>query len=350
MAMGLVGIVGATALVLCGFGLMTSISGVIDKSFSEIIRYDAEVKLQSALTADEAKELVSSIDGIDSMDVALSFGITMYDRDGTAISPYLVVLNDSQTSLNFMDTQGVSVSLPSQGALITPRMAETLGVGSEDTIYAEGMDGTQFPMMVSGIVDFPVGNEIYIGKNAFGKISDIPFAARVIFLKGKSIDLASLRNNPQVALVETKEEMRENINKVLEILQGMQSILIVFSGLLSFAVMMVLGRMNFDERIRELATLKVLGFHKKEMKRLVLRENVWITILGLPVGIAASFFLLKMVLSLATTHEMEIASHVSVIGVVAGCLMVLIFTLFVNFIMSRQFKSIDMVASLKSVE
>jgi putative ABC transport system permease protein len=350
MAMGVIGITGSAALVLCGFGLMSSINGMIDKSFSEVIRYDAEVKLKTALTIDEIGELVKQVNGTTGFDAALSLGVTVYDRVGTAISPYLVILEDAQSSLNFRDDGGKPVSLPTRGAFITPRMAKALGIGIGNIIEAEGMDGTMFPLEVAGIVDFPVGNEIYMSVSAFAKISDIPFTARVFFLRGNDINIVPLRQDTRVALVEAKEEMRENLNVVLEILQGMQGILIAFSGLLAFAVMMVLGQMNFDERIRELATLKVLGLHKNEMRRLVLRENVWITVMGLPAGIASSFFLLRMVLSLATTPDMEIAPSLSVLGVVIGCALVVAFTLFVNFLMTRKFRGIDMVASLKSVE
>jgi putative ABC transport system permease protein len=323
---------------------------MIDQSFSEIIRYDTEVKLKTALTIDETAELVKPVKETKGFDAAMSLGVTVYDREGTAVSPYLVVLDDVQTSLYFKNSSGKSVSLPARGAFITPRMAEALGVGIGDVIKAEGVDGTIFPVLVANIVDFPVGSEIYMSVSAFKEISDLPFAVRVFFLKGDDINIAPLRQDPRVALVETKEEMRENLYVVLKILQGMQSILIAFSGLLSFAVMMVLGRLNFDERIRELATLKVLGFHKDEMKRLVLRENVWITIIGLPAGIASSFFLLRTVLSLATTPDMEITPSLSILGVVIGCALVVAFTLFVNILISRKFRDIDMVASLKSVE
>jgi putative ABC transport system permease protein len=229
-------------------------------------------------------------------------------------------------------------------------MANTLSVDVGDTIEAESIDGNALVLEIAGMIDFPVGNEIYMSLTAFDEVSDISFSGRVVFIKGADADISSLRRDPRVALVETKDEMHENINIVLEIMQGMQFIVIVFSGLLAFAVMMVLGQMNFDERIRELATLKVLGFHKDEMKRLVLRENVWITVIGLPFGIVASYFLLKAVLSLAESPNMEIATTLNVLWIAIGCALVLTFTLFVNFLIGRKFKGIDMVASLKSVE
>lgn len=120
--------------------------------------------------------------------------------------------------------------------------------------------------------------------------------------------------------------------------------------MLAFAVMMVLGRMNYYERTRELATLKVLGFYKKEMKRLVLRENIWITIFGLPFGYIIGTLLLRVILQQAITPDLEIMPLITISSAAIGFAFVLGFTMLVNHVMGRKFKSIDMVASLKSVE
>ena len=234
--------------------------------------------------------------------------------------------------------------------LITPRMAEYLSVGVGDTLKAERLDGTVLYLEVAGIVDFPVGNEVYMSKTAFGKVSDLTFLVRTLLIDGQGLDLDNLKTDPRISLVETKEEMRNNMLIVLETLQFFQVILIVFSGLLAFAVMMVLGRMNYSERTRELATLKVLGFYKKEMKRLVLRENILITIFGLPFGYIVGALLLRVILQQATTPDLEIAPMISAFGIVIGFVFILGFTMLVNHVIGRKFKSIDMVASLKSVE
>ncbi|EHL05699.1 efflux ABC transporter, permease protein [Desulfitobacterium hafniense DP7] len=150
--------------------------------------------------------------------------------------------------------------------------------------------------------------------------------------------------------METKEEMRNNMLIVLESLQSFQMILILFAGLLAFAVMMVLGRMNYYERIRELATLKVLGFYENEMKRLVLRETIWITVFGLPFGYILGSLLLGVILDQATTPDLEILPMIELSSIAVGFAFMLGFTMLVNFMMGRQFKKVDMVASLKSVE
>lgn len=348
--MGLVGIIGSTSLILCGFGLMNSINAMLNKAFAETVRYDVEIKLRTPSGGEQLADLYDTLHNASNIDPTMAFSVYLYGKDGDIQSPYLVVMDEGQKSLNFKDRNGNAVALPKDGALITPRMAAALGVDVGDTLRAESLDGTAITLKIANIIDFPVGNEVYVGKTAFAKVSDLPFRIRTLLVTGEGLDLNELKSDPRISLVETKEEMRNNMLIVLESLQSFQVILILFSGLLAFAVMMVLGRMNYYERTRELATLKVLGFYQNEMKRLVLRENIWITLFGLPFGFLFGSLLLRVILQQATTPDLEILPFIAPLSIAAGFVFMLAFTMFVNFIMGKKFKNIDMVASLKSVE
>ncbi|WP_024348251.1 ABC transporter permease [Lacrimispora indolis] len=350
MVMGLAGIIGSTALILCGFGLMNSINAMLDNAFNETVRYHVEIKLRTSLAPEQLSDIYSVLDRAENVDETMAFGVYLSGKNGSMQNPYLVVMDEGQKSLDFRDMEGYKMYLPEDGVLITPRMAQALSVEAGDKLAAERLDGTVLTLTVADIVDFPVGNEIYIGKKAFEKVSDLPFLVRTLLISGQDLDLNKLKDDPRISLVETREEMRSNMLIVLETLQSFQMILILFSGLLAFAVMMVLGRMNYYERTRELATLKVLGFYRKEMKRLVLRENVWITLFGLPFGYVVGSLLLRIILSQATTPDLEIKPMITMSSTVAGFAFILGFTMLVNYVMGRKFKSIDMVSSLKSVE
>lgn len=350
MIMGLVGIIGSTALILCGFGLMNSINRMLDDAFNETVQYDVEIKFRTPLAPEQLSDIYDVLHSAENVDETMAFGVYLYGENHSVQNPYLVVVDENQKSFNFKDMDGSKVYLPENGVLITPRMAEAVSTGIGDELTAERLDGTVLPLEVANIVDFPVGNEVYMSKTAFFKVSDQPFLVRTLLIKGQEFDLNKLKTDPRISLVETKEEMRNNMLIVLEALQSFQVILIVFSGLLAFAVMMVLGRMNYYERTRELATLKVLGFYKTEMKRLVLRENIWITVFGLPFGYIIGSLLLRVILQQATTPDLEILPRISVFSIAIGFTFIFAFTMLVNYVMGRKFKSIDMVASLKSVE
>ncbi len=350
MLMGLVGIIGSTSLILCGFGLMNSINGMLDKAFKETVHYDVEIKLRTPATVEGLADIYNTLSSGQHVDATMALSVYLYGKEGDVQSPYLVVMDEGQKSLNFKDTKGKEIPLPEEGALITPRMAKALAVDIGDTLRAESLDGTVMALKVADIVDFPVGNEIYLSKTAFAKVSALPFLVRTLLIQGRDLDLSKLNSDPRISLVETKEEMRNNMLIVLESLQSFQMILILFAGLLAFAVMMVLGRMNYYERIRELATLKVLGFYENEMKRLVLRETIWITVFGLPFGYILGSLLLGVIVDQATTPDLEILPMIDLSSIAVGFAFMLGFTMLVNFMMGRQFKKVDMVASLKSVE
>lgn len=350
MLMGLMGIIGSTALILGGFGMKDSMDAMIDSGFEETMRYDVEMKLKTPMTPEDAAYIYEALGEAQSIEAAMAFGVYIYGKDGGVQNPYLVVMDDNQSSLHFTDTARLEVALPDNGVLITPRMAKALNAGVGSVVMAERSDGTVIPLEVANIIDFPVGNEIYISRTAFSKVSSLPFTISVLFINGHGLDFSLLDNDPRIALIETKSEMEANIITILKMLESLQMVLIIFAGLLAFAVMMVLGIMNYHERIRELATLKVLGFHQREMKRLVLRENIWITIFGLPFGVIAGFGLIYMMGAQTTNPDMEISPSISASSIVLGCVLIIVFTVFVNHIMGRKFKSIDMISSLKSVE
>ena len=350
MFMGLIGIIGSTALILGGFGMKDSMNAMIDRAFAKTMHYDVEMKLKTPMAPEDAGYIYEALQDARSIEATMAFGVYIYGGDGGVQNPYLVVMEDKQSSLQFTDIAGKEVMLPDNGVLITPRMAKALDIGIGSVIMAERLDGIVIPLEVANIIDFPVGNEIYISQTAFSKVAFLPFTISVLFINGQGLDFSFLHNDPRIALIETKSEMEVNMMTILEMLKRLQMVLIIFAGLLAFAVMMVLGIMNYHERIRELATLKVLGFYQKEMKRLVLRENIWITLFGLPFGVIAGFGLIYMMQAQTRNPDMEISPFISVHSIVLGCTLILAFTLFVNHIMGRKFKSIDMVSSLKSVE
>lgn len=242
--MGLMGIIGSTALILCDFGMKDSTDVTIDRAFTQTMRYDAEIKLKTPMTPEDATYIYEALQGVQSIDAVMAFGIYIYSEDGGVQNPYLVVMDDNQSSLHFSDIAGKEVTLPDNGVLITPRMAKVLEVGIGSVMRAERLDGTVITLEVANIIDFSVGNEIYISQTALSKVSHFPFTISVLFMNGQGLDFSFLHNDPRIALIETKSEMEANMMTILEMMGNLQMVLIIFAGLLAFAVMMVLGIMN----------------------------------------------------------------------------------------------------------
>jgi putative ABC transport system permease protein len=203
----------------------------------ETVQYDVEIKLRASFTAEQVSDIHNVLRSAQNIDTMMAFSVYAYGKNGHVQSPYLVVLGDEQKSLNFTDIDGNTVRMPEDGVLITPRMAKALGAQIGDVLTVHRIDGVEFYLKVAGIVNFPAGNEIYMGNMAFSKISDTPPLVKGFLITGNGFDLGKLKSDPRISLIETKEEMRDNMQAVLEALQSFQIMLIVFSGLLAFAVM-----------------------------------------------------------------------------------------------------------------
>jgi putative ABC transport system permease protein len=150
--------------------------------------------------------------------------------------------------------------------------------------------------------------------------------------------------------VQTRQEENEDGNALLRTLNLVVLLLIGFSGGLALVVYYNLGQLNYSERIRELATLKVLGFTPGEMKKLVLRENILITCFGLPFGFAAGVLLHRWVMQSALPSAIQFVQHIEPLSVILIALITIGFSWIVNWVLGSKFKSIDMVEALKSAE
>lgn len=348
--MGMTGIIGSTALVISGLGFVNSADRMMDQSFHSTMNYDTEIKLKAPLTPVQAKDLIASTDNVTSYDPTMALSVYVDSAEEEILNPYLIVLEQNQTSLQFTNQKGERVSVPENGVMITPRMAHFTGKELGDQLQVETIEGKTMAFPISAIVDFPVGNEIYMSKEAFQKATHQPFLIQALLVHGENLNVEPIEQDPRVRVVESKDETRENLQSALSRLRMVQVILIGFAALLTMGVMFILGNLNFTERIRELATLKVLGFRKREMKKLVLAENIWITIIALPFGLLAGYGLLSLILNGFNNPDMEIAPYISPVSLLLATGLMLLFTFLVNLLLARKFKNVDMISSLKSVE
>jgi putative ABC transport system permease protein len=164
------------------------------------------------------------------------------------------------------------------------------------------------------------------------------------------MDIEKARDMDGVDKVQTLMEEYEDSNTLLKTLNLVVLLLIAFSGGLALVVYYNLGQLNYSERLRELATLKVLGFLPGEMKKIVLRENTIVTCLGLPPGFAAGVVLHRLVMEYALPSSIQFVQHIEPMSAVLIALVTIGFSVVVNLILGSKFKSVNMVEALKSVE
>jgi len=242
--------------------------------------------------------------------------------------------------------------MTSKSVLLTDKMSKVIGVSAGDSFTITLGDGKAFTAEVTGIVENYLQHYIYMSPDIYTELfKNEPYPNNVLIFSENTRELSSvLLENEDVRTVIQNEELLSLINESSDAMGFVTIVLIVLACALALVVLFILTNINISERIRELATIKVLGFNDAEMAMYIYRENAVITLLGILLGLISGIFLHAFVL---TSVEIDILKFPLIIYPGSYILAVLIsvaFAVFVNIVMSRKLMRIDMVESLKAVE
>lgn len=346
--MGLIGTIGCTALMLVGFGLRDTMEHATRNYYSNVLLYSARATLISGAPEEYAKSVANRA-GATGYEEEMVTSLEVF-LDGDWKSKQVFVLEDGQELIHFRDKTGNRVELPTSGATITRGVADEYGLQVGDTLRLDTNGKKDAETVVTRIIDLEMDQGLYFSREAWRRLDLLPRRPNVALLKGDSMDLARARDMDGVIRVQTRAQEHADSNTLLQTLNMVVVLLIAFSGSLSLVVYYNLGQLNYSERIRELAALKVLGFLPREMKKLVLRENIILTCIGIPFGLVAGFYLQQIVTEVALPSPFQFPQHVEPSSIALIVLLTIGFSLAVNGILGRKFRTINMVEALKSVD
>ncbi|MDZ7834488.1 MAG: FtsX-like permease family protein [Alkalibacterium sp.] len=298
MLMTLFGVAGGTALLLTGYGLSDSISGLADIQFGEINLYQAIIAENTEATADERDSLVRTLEEVEGFEAqlpALQENITARSdvdtRDVTLLVPDDTQRFEGFVDLRDRDDRESRYDLPEDGVIITDKLADLLDVTIGDTIEMDQDDAGTSDVVIRGISEQYVQHYIYMSPDYYDEVMDeeAEFNTRLLKYAG-SVD------NEELGEQLTEEEAVLGVTFVSSIKEGFQDsmdsldvvtvVLIVSAASLAFVVLYNLTNINVSERIRELSTIKVLGFFDKEVTMYVYRENFVLTVMGILVDLS----------------------------------------------------------------
>ena len=344
---GMVGVVGSSALLLTGFGMRDSVVFVLNNHYTHTMRYDVRVDLNASVPEDYP-EAVYLRSGAQRMETAMERSCELF-VNGRWQTKGLHVLNDRHEMV-YLERNGLRVWLPEEGIALTERAAEETGLDIGDSVRLRAPNGYAATVRITDIISIQLGQGVYLGKSAWRRLDLMPFMPTALFLSGGSINAAAVKDMDGVAKVRTIGEERTGNEAVVKVLDVVVLVMVLFAGALLLVVLFTLGQLNFFERVRELATLMVLGFYPRETKRLILRENIIIAILGLPLGLYLGPVLHRWVLTNGFPTMLEFIPYIALQSWIYTPLLTLLFARIVNIFIGVKFKSVDMVEALKSVE
>ena len=250
------------------------------------------------------------------------------------------------------------IELNDDGVILTEKLANILEIKVGEKIKIIVADGIESTVKVIGITENYLYNYVYMTPKMYERIYGNNIQYNAFFANvdkelsdDEEVELANkLKENENISAI----IIEKNLNKEFQTsLTSLMSIVILFVGcasLLSFTVLINLNNINIEERTRELSTIKLLGFYKKELESYVFRENIILTILGTVLGLGLGIGILGHIIQSAEVETIFLSKDISIINLGIASLMTLLFTLITNWIMKKKLKNINMIDSLKSVE
>ena len=357
------GIGGCMGLLLVGFGIKDSISAIAQKQFGKVILYDADITIEEKATEEEKKALIGQLEADDRIESYLYGKQNAIDiqANGTIKSGYLIVPSDNEKVADYICFKNrltkESYTLGDEGVIISEKLAKLLDVGVGDTITLQEDDISGVKVTIEAVTENYFLHYVYMSSGLYEKTYGEKPVYSEILLNSSQYDEAfesvlatDYLELSAVAGMTFYSETADRINKMLTSLDTVIYVLVIAAGLLAFVVLYNLNNININERKRELATLKVLGFYDKEVDSYVNRENIILTIIGSVFGIFIGFLLHRFVIVTAEIDLMMFGREIKPISYLYSAALTFAFSFIVNAVMSFRLKKIDMVESLKSVE
>lgn len=357
MFMMLLGIAGCTSLVMAGFGVKDSISNIANNEFDHILQYDISASYTKPIS-EEAKQEIQEKFGAEIKNSTLLMEISVEAPQKNGAKTVDLMISENEDIIHCVDfhLENTTVALPGKGEiLIDQRLASALNVGIGDAITLRSGDIESKALTVAGIFENYIYYYAYMTaetyEEAFGETYEA--AAMYLALNEESDPyqvasyLSDMENASNISVV---ADTRARVENMMESMNYIVALVILSAAALAFIVLFNLGNINISERVREIATLKVLGFYPNETGSYVFRENMVLSImgiiLGLPLGVLLHRFIMEQIKIDMVSFEIQILplSYLYSVAAVLG------FTICVDLIMRRKIERINMAESLKSIE
>ncbi|MGN1296933.1 MAG: FtsX-like permease family protein [Clostridia bacterium] len=302
--MTIIGILGCTALIVVGFGVRDSIRCIMPNQFEKVFDYDMQIGLKNGLEEEQKQKYITSLQEKTEMEKV----VETYVTSNTAINQenkedvQIIVPkeeNDLDGIINLADVKtNQRIELQENEICLTDKAAELLGVKQGDTITLKDSKDRERKVKISNIVENYVYHYVYMSKTTYENLYGETYDTNVLFTKNNDLSekqeeslATEIMNQSEVASVSRISTAMDMLDDTMKSLNYVVIILIVSAGLLAFVVLYNLSNVNISERIRELATIKVLGFYDKEVYSYVTRETVILTCIGIVLGLIGGYFL-----------------------------------------------------------
>ena len=334
-AMTLVGVIGCTVLLVGGLGMKDTMESFLNMLDNDISNYTTKVILSESATNEDSKALAEDLDG----DWQASSGISYEGRTIT-----LEVYNSDNHKVQFLTEENELMELTNDGVYLCLRLKDTVEIGDMIEFSPYGSDET-YEAKVAGFLRSLV-SECIVMTDDYADSIGVEYHISSIYT---DVDSKDIEKSSIISGTQDKDMIMDSYDTFMELMNLMVAILVVAAIVLGIVVLYNLGVMSYVERYRELATLKVLGFRDKHIGKLLISQNIWLTVIGVLLGIPAGVGVLHVLVT-ALVSEYELSLTLGLMTYVVSIALTFGVSLLVGLMVARKNKKIDMVEALKGAE
>lgn len=356
--MTIVGTAGCTFLILIGFGIQDSIDGVGTKQYHEILKYDNMIVLKNSITT-ISNELNEDLEKSIKSPLLLNQTIfqvntTTDDMDAYVIAPEEADQTFYQYFVLKSNHDHKTKKLSNNEVYVTTQIARRCDIEKGDKITLEDGDGNTYQVIVGDIIENYVSNYIYMTRELYEKTFETKWNGNVIVSKNKINNETKIANSlldsGNVLSVQFSNDLLHDVNSGISGLNNVIFVLIIIASLLAISVLYNLTSINISERIREISTLKVLGYTDGEAERYIYRETIIMVIVGIIIGLIITPMIHHEIVNLLQNDETLLLEQIEYSSYIYASLLTFIFAIIMQVVTYFKLKKIDMIEALKSVE
>ncbi len=353
--MTVIGVAGCTGLLVAGFGIKDSISGIIETQFSDIFDYNNTINLSDDQHLSELLEALNADANNEQSVPFLNYSTKVYLADEEEKTITVQVYDDRQIdrvmNLRTSDDK-TALDIHGDGVIISEKFAKVNDLDVGDEMVIESENGIKGTVVVDGICELYFQHYLFISDALYEDTFNETVHPNAVAVKAQDneIMMADIEGIEGVESVVDFTPMIANFQNMLDALDFIILVIILSSGSLALVVLMNLTEVNISERIREIATIKVLGFNNHEVNSYIFKEIILLTIIGALVGLPLGKVEHNLIMTVIDMEMVMFGMNINFLSYLYAFLITMSFTLIVLLLMSRNLRKIKMVESLKSVE
>ena len=339
--MGIAGITGCCMLLVCAFGMFDTMNNFIDTQFEKLYNFNYKLNLKEDYTKAQYNDLIKKYGDKTSK----TLGIEIENGDEKEANN--VFVDDSKEYVRFVNHKGEFISLQDDGIFVTEKLAETKGykIGDEISWHIYG-ENTYYKSRIVGFDRDPQNQNVKMTKKYLESLG-IEYKPDTIYTNE---DLSNIKEIDGVEIIQDINSLKTGTLNMINTMRSMIVLLIVVAALLGSVIIYNLGILSFTEKQYQFATLKVLGFKEKQVRKIYVKQNNWITIVSIIIGLPLGFYMTDFIFKMALAEKYDFGAKIQLISYIYALIGTYVVSFIVSKFLARKVRKIDMVTSLKGNE